>query len=185
MQLSSPENTCVTFPVTGSITATAPAVKSDPTSGMLIKNSLVRGLYRTLAMPPFGWVLCQPALSQTDVADGSHPFRADSDRNHDRHSHIVPIAAIRVPGTSNANPFVNFDQASVETKLQLLFVSSRSSKAVAIFDALTDRKLGETPAIFAGVGIDSPHSGPDGNVIAGHYLFAGDYPSIPLCPQKI
>ena len=124
-----------------------------------------------------GWVLCQPALSQTDVADGSHAFRADSDRNHDRHSHIVPIAAISVPGTSDANPFVNFDQASVETKLQLLFVSSRSSKAVVIFDALTDRKLGETPAVFAGVGIDSPHSGPDGNVIAGHYLFAGDYPS--------
>jgi len=61
--------------------------------------------------------------------------------------------------------------------LQLLFVSSRSSKAVAIVDALTDRKVGETPAIFAGVGIDSPHSGPDGSVVAGHYLFAGDYPS--------
>ena len=42
MQLFSPENTCVTFAVTGSITATAPAVKSDPTSGMLIKNLLVR-----------------------------------------------------------------------------------------------------------------------------------------------
>src|SRR5208282_575616 len=32
-------------------------------------------------------------------------------------------------------------------------------------------------AVFAGVGIDSPHSGPDGNVVAGRYLFAGDYPS--------
>jgi hypothetical protein len=128
-----------------------------------------------VCMAAIGWVLCQPALSQTD--DDSHPSQADSDRNHDHHSHVVPIAAIRVPGTSNANPFVNFDQASVDTKLQLLFVSSRSSKAVAIFDAFTDRKLGETPAIFAGVGIDSPHSGPDGNVVAGHYLFAGDYPS--------
>jgi hypothetical protein len=113
-----------------------------------------------------GCVLCQPALSQTD-----------SDWNHDRHSHVVPIGAIRVPGTSAANPFVNFDQARVDTKLQLLFVSSRSSKAVAIIDAFTDRKIGETPAIFAGVGIDSPHSGPDGNVVAGRYLFAGDYPS--------
>jgi hypothetical protein len=128
-------------------------------------------------MATTGFVLCQPALSQTDADHDSHPFQADSDSSHDRHSHVVPIAAIRVPGTSAANPFVNFDQASVDTKLQLLFVSSRSSKAVAIFDAFTDRKLGETPAVFAGVGIDSPHSGPDGNVVAGRYLFAGDYPS--------
>ena len=120
-----------------------------------------------LCMAAIGWVLCQPALSQT----------ADSDSNHDRHSHVVPIAALAVPGTSEANPFVNFDQARVDTKLQLLFMSSRSSKAVAILDALTHKEVGETPAIFAGVGSDSPHSGPDGNVVAGHYLFAGDYPS--------
>jgi hypothetical protein len=124
-----------------------------------------------------GWVLCQPAFSQREVDDSSHPFQADSDWNHNRDSQVVPIGAIGVPGTSDANPFVNFDQARVDVKSQLLFVSSRSSKAVAIFDALTRRKLGETPAVFAGVGIDSPHSGPDGNVLAGHYLFAGDYPS--------
>jgi hypothetical protein len=113
------------------------------------------------------YVLCQPALGQTAI----------SDQNHDHHSHVVPIAAIGVPGTSEANPFVNFDQARVDTKLQLLFVSSRSSSAVAIIDAFTHKEVGETPAIFAGVGIDSPHSGPDGNVVAGRYLFAGDYPS--------
>lgn len=123
-----------------------------------------------------GWVYCQPALSQTDN-DNSHPFQADSDWNHDRHSHVIPIGAMRVPGTSAANPFVNFDDAYLDTKLQLLFVSSRSSKAVTIFDARSDRKLGETPPVFAGVGVDSPHSGPDGAVVAGHYLFAGDYKS--------
>jgi hypothetical protein len=120
-----------------------------------------------LCMAATGWILCQPALSQT----------TEPDSNHHHQSHIVPIGAIGVPGTSDADPFVNFDQARVDTKLQLLFVSSRSSKAVAILDALTDRKVGETPAIFAGVGSDSPHSGPDGSVVAGHYLFAGDYPS--------
>jgi len=130
-----------------------------------------------VCMAAVGLVWCQPALSQTDVAEGSHPAQGDPDRNHDHNSRVVPIAAIRVPGTSKANPFVAFDQARVDTKLQLLFVSSRSSKAVAIINALTDKKVGETPAIFAGVGIDSPHSGPDGNVVAGHYLFAGDYPS--------
>ncbi len=125
-----------------------------------------------------GWVWCQPALSQTDFNDDSHPSQAASDSNHDRNSHIVPIGAIGVPGTSDNNPFVNFDQARVDPKLQLLFVSSCSSAAVAIIDALTDRKVGETPAIFAGVGSDSPHSGPDGSVVAGRYLFAGDYPSL-------
>src|SRR5580704_4963549 len=138
-------------------------------------RKLLVGLVCTAAT---GWVLCQPALSQTDLNDDSYPSQADSDRNHDRHSHVVPIGAIRVPGTSDANPFVNFDQARVDIKSQLLFVSSRSSKAVAILDALTDRKVGETPAVFAGVGVDTAHSGPDGNVVAGRYLFAGDYPSL-------
>ena len=114
-------------------------------------------------------VLCQRGLGQTGTADANG--------NYTRGSHVVPIGAIGVPGTSYANPFVNFDQARVDPELQLLFVSSRSSKAVAIIDALTDREIGKTPAIFAGVGIDSPHSGPDGNVVAGRYLFAGDYPS--------
>ncbi|MGA8531007.1 MAG: hypothetical protein WB622_14925, partial [Acidobacteriaceae bacterium] len=122
-----------------------------------------------------GWLSCQPAFSQSGLGDDAH--QGDSGWNHDRNSHVVPIRAIPVPGTSAANPFVNFDQARVDPKLQLLFVSSRSSKAVAIIDALTDRKIGETPAIFAGVGVDSPHSGPDGSVVAGRYLFAGDYPS--------
>lgn len=124
-----------------------------------------------------GWVLCQRALSHTDFGDDSHPLQPASQRNSDGQTHVLPIGAIGVPGTSEANPFVNFDQARVEPKLQLLFVSSRSSKAVAIINALTDTQVGETPAIFAGVGVDSPHSGPDGNVVAGRYLFAGDYPS--------
>ena len=100
-----------------------------------------------------GLVLCKSALSQMDSGDVWHPPQAASDWNRDGNSHVVPIEAISVPGTSEANPFVNFDQARVDTRTQLLFVSSRSSKAVAIFDALTDRKVGDTPAIFAGVGI--------------------------------
>jgi hypothetical protein len=34
-----------------------------------------------------------------------------------------------------------------------------------------------TPAVFAGVGVDSAHSGPNGNIIAGDQLWAGDFPS--------
>ena len=124
-----------------------------------------------------GWVLCQPTFSQTELKEDSHPFQGASNWNHDGQSQIIPIAAIGVPGTSGTNPFVNFDQARVDPKSQLLFISSRSSAAVAIIDAFTHKEVGETPAVFAGVGIDSPHSGPDGNVVAGRYLFAGDYPS--------
>jgi len=129
-----------------------------------------------VSMAAAGFVSCPPARSQTNVDADSH--QAGSAQNQDSRSHLVPIAAIGVPGTSEANPFVGFDTAEVDTKLQLLFVSSRSSRAVAIFDALTDQQLGETPAVFAGVGLDTAHSGPDGNVVAGRYLFAGDYPSL-------
>ena len=125
-----------------------------------------------------GLVFCQPALGQTNSDDNSQASQAVSDWHHDRNSHVVPIAAIGVPGTSEADPFVAFDQIRVDTRLQLAFLSSRSTKAVVIYDALRDRKVGETAPIFAGVGIDSPHSGPDGNVVAGHLLFAGDYPSL-------
>jgi hypothetical protein len=141
--------------------------------GGLVKKLLV-ALACTMAA---GWFLCEPTLGQSNQND-SQSSQAGSDWNSGGNSHIVPIGAIGVPGTSEANPFVAFDAARVDVRLQLLLVSSRSSKAVAIFDALTDRKIGETAAIFAGVGIDSPHSGPDGNVVAGHLLFAGDYPSL-------
>lgn len=142
--------------------------------GGIVKKLLV-ALVCTVAT---AWVFCEPALGQTDSGHDSQSSQAVSDRNQDRNSHVVPIAAIGVPGTSQAIPFVAFDQARVDIELQLLFISSRSSKAVAIIDALTDRKVGETAPVFAGVGIDSPHSGPDGNVVAGHLLFAGDYPSL-------
>jgi hypothetical protein len=137
----------------------------------------MRKLFVLVCTVATGWTLCQPAVGQGNLDGGSQPSQTASDWNPDPNSHVVPIAAIGVPGTSAADPFVNFDQARVDPRLQLLFVSSRSSKAVAIIDAFSDRQVGETPTVFAGVGVDSPHSGPDGNVVAGRYLFAGDYPS--------
>jgi hypothetical protein len=61
-------------------------------------------------MVAIGWGFGQPVLSQTDLGDASHSFQAVSDWNHDGNSHVVPIGAIGVPGTSDAIPFVNFDQ---------------------------------------------------------------------------
>lgn len=90
---------------------------------------------------------------------------------------VTPLSPMAVPGTSASNPFKSFDITYVDPDLQLLLVSSRSSKAVATFDALFDRPLGETPAIFAGVGKSNEVSGPNGVVTAGDEIWAGDYPS--------
>lgn len=90
---------------------------------------------------------------------------------------VTPLSPMAVPGTSASNPFTSFDISYVDPTLQLLVVSSRSSKAVTIFDALLDRPIGETPAIFAGKGASNPVSGPNGVVIAGDEIWAGDYPS--------
>lgn len=122
-------------------------------------------------------VLSVPALSQTTGTGDPDSSQMDAHRGGEARSRVFPFAAMAVPGTSASNPFLSFDISYVDPKLQLLVVSSRSSKAVAIFDAMTDKPLGETPAVFAGVGVDNPHSGPDGAVIAGHHLWAGDYPS--------
>jgi hypothetical protein len=149
---------------------------ADPATSTKFEGDPMKKLLVVLAsIATVGFVLCPPAFTQTNADADSQ--QADSNRNQDKQSQVVPIGAIGVPGTSEANPFVAFDAAEVNTRLQLLFVSSRSSRAVAIIDALTDKQVGQTAAIFAGVGIDSPHSGPDGNVVAGRYLFAGDYPS--------
>jgi hypothetical protein len=114
---------------------------------------------------------CLPASGQasdsTTQGLASHP-----------HTAIVPIAPMAVPGTSASNPFSSFDITYFDPRLQLVTVSSRSSKAIAIFNGRTDQPVGETPAVFAGVGIDDAHSGPNGNLVAGTQLWAGDYPSI-------
>ena len=134
----------------------------------------MRKLLAALALTAAAGVLAPFVLSQTADNAASNPSQTDAWARW----HVFPFSAISVPGTSSANPFKSFDISYVDARLQLLVVSSRSSKAVAIFDAGTDKPLGETPAVFAGVGVDNPHSGPDGAVIAGDQLWAGDYPSI-------
>ena len=116
-------------------------------------------------------VACLPLLAQTTDTDAGAADRA-------AHARVVPLAPVPVPGTSATTPFTSFDIIYVDPKLQLVTLSSRSSKVVAIYNALTDEPIGETPAVFAGVGSDNAHSGPDGNVVAGLHLWAGDANSI-------
>src|ERR1700712_1610953 len=119
-------------------------------------------------------VLSLPAFSE---GLGFGPWQGDSDWSHNHPFQVTPLSSIAVPGTSAANPFKSFDIIYVEPKTQLMALTSRSSKAVAIYNASDDTALGMTPAVFAGVGVDSAHSGPNGAVIAGYQLWAGDYPS--------
>jgi hypothetical protein len=117
------------------------------------------------------FVTCLPAFGQASDPTTQGPVPHPGIQ-------IVPLAPMAVPGTSASNPFSSFDITYFDPRLQMLTLSSRSSKAVAIFNGLTDQPLGETPAVFAGVGIDNAHSGPNGNLVAGTQLWAGDYPSI-------
>jgi len=121
-------------------------------------------------------VVSLPALSQ-EPGFGAGPWQGNADWSHNHPFQVTPLSQIAVPGTSAANPFKSFDIIYVDPKTQLMAVSSRSSKAVAIFNASNDTMLGMTPQVFAGVGVDNPHSGPNGTVIAGDQLWAGDYPS--------
>jgi hypothetical protein len=117
-----------------------------------------------------------PAFCQSSDASSASPLSTDSDWNHQKFQ-VTFLSATSVPGTSVTNPFTSFDIITVDSKSQLMALSSRSSKAVVIYNAFTGKPLGETPAVFAGVGVDNPHSGPNGNIIAGDQLWAGDYPS--------
>lgn len=86
------------------------------------------------------------------------------------------ISALPVPDTSSSNPFTSFDIIYFDAATHRMALSSRSSKAVALYEG--DKAIGMTPQVFTGVGSDNPHSGPNGTVIAGNQLWAGDYPSL-------
>jgi len=135
----------------------------------------MKRFFATLALASAS-VVSLPAFSQ-GPGFGAGPWQGDADWTHNHPFQVTSLTMIAVPGTSATNPFKSFDIISFDSKTQLVTLSSRSSKAVAIFNATTDTVVGMTPAVFAGVGVDNPHSGPNGNVIAGYQLWAGDYPS--------
>lgn len=111
------------------------------------------------------------------LAQSSH---SDQDWDHDYHHHergVTFLYPLPVPGTSATNPFSAFDIIFVKPRKQLMSFSSRSSKAVVLYDVFNDTPVGSTAPIFAGQGSNNPHSGPNGTLIAGHQLWAGDYPS--------
>jgi len=104
----------------------------------------------------------------------------DHHYQHPQHPQLNFIEALPVPGTSTSNPFTAFDIIYVKPRQQKMVLSSRSSKAVVIYDVFRDIPVGSTAAVFAGQvpGVNSL-SGPDGTLIEGHRIWAGDFCSAP------
>jgi hypothetical protein len=117
---------------------------------------------------------CLPACAQQAQFPNWYPLQGN---NPGHQFQLTPISSMPVPGTSASDPFTSFDIVTLDPKTQLIALSSRSSKAVTLFNGTDDQPIGETPTVFTGIGADNPHSGPNGNVIAGTQLWAGDYPS--------
>ena len=77
-----------------------------------------------------------------------------------------------------AGPIDGFDISFVDQKTQRYYLADRSNKSVDVFDAKTDKFLGSTPG-FVGVTMkngkpDNDTSGPDGVVVVGNQVWAGD-----------
>ncbi len=77
-----------------------------------------------------------------------------------------------------AGPIDGFDISFVDQKTQRYYLADRSNKSVDIFDAKTDKFIGSVPG-FVGVTMkngkpDNDTSGPDGVVVVGNQVWAGD-----------
>jgi len=77
-----------------------------------------------------------------------------------------------------AGPIDGFDISFVDQKTQRYYLADRSNKSVDVFDAKTDKFIGSTPG-FVGVAMkngkpDNDTSGPDGVVVVGNQIWAGD-----------
>jgi DNA-binding beta-propeller fold protein YncE len=77
-----------------------------------------------------------------------------------------------------AGPIDGFDISFVDQKTQRYYLADRSNKSVDVFDAKTDKFIGSTPG-FVGVTMkngkpDNDTSGPDGVVVVGNQVWAGD-----------
>jgi DNA-binding beta-propeller fold protein YncE len=82
---------------------------------------------------------------------------------------LKPVATIAVPGV----PLDGFDIGVVDQKTQRYYLADRSNKAVDIFDAKEDKFLGRVPG-FIGVTKSNDTSGPDGVILVGNQIWAGD-----------
>lgn len=87
---------------------------------------------------------------------------------------LKQVATIQVPGEK----LDAFDIGFVDQKTQRYYLADRSNKAVDIFDANTSAFIGRASGFVGQLNkngkADNAHSGPDGVIIVGDELWAGD-----------
>ena len=87
---------------------------------------------------------------------------------------LKQVGAIEIPGEK----MTNFDISFIDQATGLYYFADRSNKSIDIFDTATDKFLGRVGG-FIGVTLkngkpNNDTSGPDGVVVAGSELWAGD-----------
>ena len=87
---------------------------------------------------------------------------------------LKPVATIDVPGTKLAN----FDISFVDPATGRYYLADRSNKAIDIFDTAKDAYLGRVGSFVGAVmkdgKVDNDTSGPDGVLVVGSEIWAGD-----------
>ena len=91
-----------------------------------------------------------------------------------RAAELKQVATIAVPGETLAN----FDISFIDQATGRYYLADRSNKAIDIFDTTTERYVGRvgafTGAVMKDGKVDSEVSGPDGVLLAGSEIWAGD-----------
>jgi DNA-binding beta-propeller fold protein YncE len=87
---------------------------------------------------------------------------------------LKKIAEVPIPG----NPLESFDISFVDQKTHRLYVADRSNKSIDIVDGKTNKFVGRITG-FVGVALkdgkpDNGHSGPNGVMVIGNEVWAGD-----------
>jgi len=88
---------------------------------------------------------------------------------------LKQIATIPVPGA----PLISFDISNVDQKNQKLYLADRSNKGVDIYDTKTNKYVGRAEGFIGAVlkpdgKVNSNKSGPDGVIVIGNEIWAGD-----------
>ncbi len=88
---------------------------------------------------------------------------------------LKQIATIPVPG----EPLISYDISSVDQKAQKLYLADRSNKGVDVYDIQNNKFIGRIEGFVGAVlkpdgKVNSNKSGPDGVIVIGDEIWAGD-----------
>jgi hypothetical protein len=86
---------------------------------------------------------------------------------------ITLIATVPIPGS----PLLAYDISWVDSATQLYYLADRSNAVIDVIDAKRDSFVRQIPGAFTGFTGSNDTSGPNGVVVAGHWLFVTDAPS--------